>query len=296
MVESGKIEIGEIYSFAPLKLEYIKNEKVEKILSFKNLETREEKIFKTSNSGKFPITGGNIPEYENKIDFFTLGITNVVIDDFYLPNVAIRIAVYSDFRVLEIKTREFRFSVSAAVYKGNIIKKYGNYFEYEVFKRVKIQRLLEVIEIFEKIFNGGLIRFSLKNISGLLSVPNAVELNKITLLKNLLYESSINLKKMALLKNGNLYGTDFSIYELYILNNYLKNNIEYSTFVDFELKQSSGESLNTPLTFSRTHLYKNLGKIFYIEENFYFESDGIDSGIKHRGKKVKVSLNKIEKN
>src|SRR3712207_9295928 len=64
----------------------------------------------------FPISYRNFSSLEKFLEIIPLGTTNIQIGEQTLHNVSLRAFVYKDFRLLEFKTREFRFAFSVELF------------------------------------------------------------------------------------------------------------------------------------------------------------------------------------
>ena len=100
----------------------------------------------------FPISYSN---FSNELSFnevISVGTSTVKIGETLLNNTSLKILVYDKFKLLEIKTREFKVALSIDLLNGETLVKNGDFYKYEIFNKIKNSRFAEVINIFKEIF------------------------------------------------------------------------------------------------------------------------------------------------
>ena len=123
----------------------------------------------------FPISYSN---FSNELSFnevISIGTSAIKIGETLLNNTSLKILVYDKFKLLEIKTREFKVALSIDLLNGETLVKNGDFYKYEIFNKIKNSRFIEVINIFKEIFSGAKIEFKFKKLVGDITFENRIE-------------------------------------------------------------------------------------------------------------------------
>lgn len=130
----------------------------------------------------FPIRYKNFSEKMDFDEIVNIGTTSIKIGNTSIHNVTLKILVYSKFKLLEIKTREFKLALSIELNDKQTLVKKDDYFKYDIHDKVKTSRLSEVVEIFKRIFAGENITFKYNQLIGDISFENRLEVYKFTII------------------------------------------------------------------------------------------------------------------
>ena len=158
----------------------------------------------------FPISYSN---FSNELSFnevISIGTSAIKIGETLLNNTSLKILVYDKFKLLEIKTREFKVALSIDLLNGETLVKNGDFYKYEIFNKIKNSRFIEVINIFKEIFSGAKIEFKFKKLVGDITFENRIEVYKFNLLQELAnsYKNIVNSFSLNREKNCLLYTSD----------------------------------------------------------------------------------------
>lgn len=248
----------------------------------------------------FPISYSN---FSNSISFkevISIGISTIKIGESILNNASLKILVYDKFKLLEIKTREFKVALSIDLLNGETLVKNGDFYKYEIFNKIKNSRLVEVINILKEIFSGSQIEFKFKKLIGNISFENRIEVYKFKLLQELVnaYKNIVN--TLSLNREKNFTEISNSFYEVFLTEAILEGK-KIDSWINFRLKNNFDIQTGDNLTFERVHKLDFKGIIFDIKEIIKVKSEinekefTKDNEICSYRKAVEISLEKIEK-
>lgn len=246
---------------------------------------------------KFPIRYQNFSAKEQWKEIIPIGSTNVQIGDQTLYHVNLRAFLYENFRLLEFKTREFRFSFSIELFNDVFFCREA-YIQYEITDKLLNTRLEYIFSLFQKIFQGAKIIFQYKNTTSELSLQNELEAMKFQKLSSLLMAYQSEIQKFVNKKEKNFSSLRIPFYELEILQYYLSGKTNYEAWINASLPKAqihSGDSLS----FTRTLSYPFQYLSYDLEQSFTLKQalgdlDHRDS-LQLNRKNVSVSLKAIEK-
>ena len=141
------------------------------------IETGIEILYTSMKLKNFPIKDSNISSYENEVEKISLNSTTIYIGETPIPNTNIKIIGFNKFKIIEFRTREFKFGISIKLENNTIIKD-GDYFRYEIFSKLKNSRLLSVVELLKNFFSGHRLTFTLNDLAGDIFVENPIQSHK----------------------------------------------------------------------------------------------------------------------
>lgn len=231
-------------------------ENKEHILKKNNFETGIEIQFTSLNLKNFPIKDTNVSKNADILDIISLGQNDVKIGRNILRNAQLKIYVYERFKLLEIKTREFKVGIAIYLNSENTLVEKDGYFSYEIFNNLNIKRLRAVIDILKELFTGEVISFEVKKMKAWINGENRIQLHKFMLLEKSIeqYEENCQLLKTEF-KVENLYRIE-SFYTNYLLNNYLKGVKTLESWINFKLSDSEDIIVGDSIIFEDIHKFK----------------------------------------
>lgn len=298
--EIEKIEDSNENIVSP-ELEQYKEEKIIEIPIEKGIETGLEIQYTSLKLKEFPLKDSNLASYDKEIENVSLGITNLNLGDLQLYNTHVRILGYKKFKLIELKTREFRIALSVGLFDGNTLKRQGDYFKYEIFSGLKNVRLLSVIEIFKKIFLGEKISFQVKDLLVDISFENRIQYHKFILLEEGVKDYENIIKQLGITKGKNISEGIIDFYTLYLLKNYLEGKTKLDSWINFRLTNkniSSGDKI----IFIKDHELKFRGIDYNLREKICIKNPIVDKEINFEKnevscyrKIVEIKLEKIKK-
>ena len=248
----------------------------------------------------FPISYSN---FSNELSFnevISVGTSTVKIGETLLNNTSLKILVYDKFKLLEIKTREFKVALSIDLLNGETLVKNGDFYKYEIFNKIKNSRFVEVVNILKEIFSGAKIEFKFKKLVGDITFENRIEVYKFTLLQELAnsYKNIVN--SFSLNREKNFAEITNSFYEVFLTEAILENK-KIDSWINFRIKNSFDIQAGDNLTFERVHKLEFRGINFDIKEIIKVKSEVSereftkDNEICGYRKAVEISLEKVEK-
>ena len=146
-------------------------------------ETALEIKYSSLKLSQFPIKISNIPEGMTFPDIVVIGNTDIKIGNETIKNCHLKILSNESIKLLEIKHREFKLALSVSL-NNDTIKNYGTIRVYEISSLIKYSRMIKVLEILEKIFNGAVISFKVNRLYGDIEAEDRIELMKIKTIQN----------------------------------------------------------------------------------------------------------------
>lgn len=248
----------------------------------------------------FPISYSN---FSNELSFnevISVGTSTVKIGETLLNNTSLKILVYDKFKLLEIKTREFKVALSIDLLNGETLVKNGDFYKYEIFNKIKNSRFVEVVNILKEIFSGAKIEFKFKKLVGDITFENRIEVYKFNLLQELAnsYKNIVN--SLSLNREKNFAEITNSFYEVFLTEAILENK-KIDSWINFRIKNSFDIQAGDNLTFERIHKLDFRGINFDIKEIIKVKSEVSereftkDNEICGYRKAVEISLEKVEK-
>lgn len=248
----------------------------------------------------FPISYSN---FSNELSFnevISIGTSAIKIGETLLNNTSLKILVYNKFKLLEIKTREFKVALSIDLLNGETLVKNGDFYKYEIFNKIKNSRFIEVINIFKEIFSGAKIEFKFKKLVGNISFENRIEVYKFNLLQELAnsYKNIVN--SFSLNREKNFAEVTNSFYEVFLTEAILEGK-KIDSWINFRLKNDFDIQAGDNLTFERIHKLDFKGINFDIKEIIKVKSEVSereftkDNEICGYRRAVEISLKKVEK-
>ena len=241
--------------------------------------------------------------FSNELSFnevISVGTSTVKIGETLLNNTSLKILVYDKFKLLEIKTREFKVALSIDLLNGETLVKNGDFYKYEIFNKIKNSRFVEVVNILKEIFSGAKIEFKFKKLVGDITFENRIEVYKFNLLQELAnsYKNIVN--SFSLNREKNFAEITNSFYEVFLTEAILENK-KIDSWINFRIKNSFDIQAGDNLTFERVHKLDFRGINFDIKEIIKVKSEVSereftkDNEICGYRKAVEISLEKVEK-
>lgn len=249
---------------------------------------------------KFPISYSN---FSNELSFnevISIGTSAIKIGETLLNNTSLKILVYDKFKLLEIKTREFKVALSIDLLNGETLVKNSDFYKYEIFNKIKNSRFAEVINIFKEIFSGAQIEFKFKKLVGNISFENRIEVYKFNLLQELANSYKNIVSSLSLNREKNFAEITNSFYEVFLTEAILEDK-KIDSWINFRTKNNFDIHIGDNLTFERIHKLDFKGINFDIKEIIKVKSEVSereftkDNEICSYRKAVEISLEKIEK-
>lgn len=248
----------------------------------------------------FPISYSN---FSNELSFnevISIGTSAIKIGETLLNNTSLKILVYDKFKLLEIKTREFKVALSIDLLNGETLVKNGDFYKYEIFNKIKNSRFIEVINIFKEIFSGAKIEFKFKKLVGDITFENRIEVYKFNLLQELANSYKNIVSSFSLNREKNFAEVTNSFYEVFLTEAILEGK-KIDSWINFRLKNDFDIQAGDNLTFERIHKLDFKGINFDIKEIIKVKSEvserefAKDNEICGYRRAVEISLEKVEK-
>ena len=214
----------------------------------------------------FPIRYKNFSEKMDFDEIVNIGTTSIKIGNTSIHNVTLKILVYSKFKLLEIKTREFKLALSIELNDKQTLVKKDDYFKYDIHDKVKTSRLSEVVEIFKRIFAGENITFKYNQLIGDISFENRLEVYKFTIITETINSYKFITNELELYKEKNINDVKDSFYSLFLLNSYLKDE-NLSNWVNFRIKNNYNILPGDIVSFEKIHNLQLHGINFDLKEH-----------------------------
>ena len=248
----------------------------------------------------FPISYSNFSKELSFNEVISVGTSTVKIGESLLNNTSLKILVYDKFKLLEIKTREFKVALSIDLLNGETLVKNGDFYKYEIFNKIKNSRFVEVVNILKEIFSGAKIEFKFKKLVGDITFENRIEVYKFTLLQELANSYKNIVSSLSLNREKNFVEITNSFYEVFLTEAILEGK-KIDSWINFRLKNDFDIQAGDNLTFERIHKLDFKGINFDIKEIIKVKSEVSereftkDNEICSYRKAVEISLEKIEK-
>lgn len=197
-------------------------------------ETALEIKYSSLKLSQFPIKISNVPEGMTFPDQVVIGNTDIKIGEETIKNCHLKILSNESIKLLEIKHREFKLALSVSL-NNDTIKNYGSIRVYEISSLIKYSRMLKVLEMLEKVFNGAAISFKVSRLYGDIEAEDRIELMKIKTIQNFFK----TLEKAGCKFQGDKLPQCENIYYLLELYAALKENRIIETWCNFNLKNEN---------------------------------------------------------
>ena len=222
-IKDDKELLEEMYEPKTVVLDF--NENIEK------LETALEIKYSSLKLLQFPIKISNILEGMTFPDEVVIGNTSIKIGNETINNCNLKILSNESIRMLEIKNREFKLDLSVSL-NNDTIKAYGSIRSYEISSLIKHSRMIKVLEMFEKIFNGAPISFKVNKLYGDIVSEDRMELMKIKTIQHFFktidkFGYKFQIDKLPKCEN---------VYYLLELNSAFRENRVIETWCNFNIK------------------------------------------------------------
>lgn len=233
-------------------------------------------------------------------EIVNIGTTLIKIGSTIIPNVSLKILVYSKFKLLEIKTREFKLALSMDLNDKQTLVKKDDYFKYDISNKIKTSRLGEVAELFKRIFTGENISFKYNQLIGDISFENRLEVYKFTIIIETINSYKFITKELELYKEKNVNDIKDSFYSLFLLHSYLKGE-RLSNWVNFRIKNNYNILPGDILSFEKIHNLQLHGINFDLKEHVKLVEPISPREINEKNeiccyrKVVEITLEKIKK-
>lgn len=231
------------------------------------------------------------------MEIIPLGTTDVQVGEQLLHNVTLRAFVYKDFRLLEFKTREFRFAFSVELF-DNVFFTREAFLQYEISNDLNNPRLENIFALFQNLFSGANIVFQYNHAKSELSIKNDMEVFKFSLLSSALKKYQSQMSSILTKKEKNFSSLKNSFYELEILHYYLSGKTFYDAWINAKFpkgKIQTGDSVQ----FVRTFSYPFQRLSYAIQQTITLQQElgniGAENTIQLNRKSVSVSLEAIQK-
>lgn len=293
---------SELENFDEVESVEIKEPKVVEIPFLSGIETGIEIMYTSLKLKHFPIKESNLSLHEEFIENIGLHSSTLRIGKNLFNNVNIRFLGYDKFKLIEFKTREFKFAISVALFDNNIVKRYGDYFKYEIFSKLKNSRIKAISEIFKDIFSGAEISFKINDLQGNIIFENPIQAHKFSMVIETLekYEkigSLLNLNKFKYFSD-----TSLDFYTIHLLYNYLLGNKKISSWINFRINNDFNINSGDTIIFSKIHKLDFRGFNYDLREKVIIKSQisegeiDNDKNVVYGYKKiVDITLEKVEK-
>lgn len=232
----------------------------------RGIETGLEILYTSMKLKDFPIKENNLPAYEESIENISLNSCNLNIGNITLTNVGVKILGYKKFKLIEFKTREFKLALSVGLFDGNTIRKFEDYFSYEIFSKLKNVRVQAVAEILKNIFSGELITFQIKDLLGEIRFENPIQVRKFDIIIESVkkYEECMELMKVSKVRNFSESSLQF--YTLHLLHNYLNKHTSLDSWLNFRIDNRFEINSGDTLSFTKIHELNIRGFNYNLKE------------------------------
>lgn len=249
----------------------------------------------------FPITESNLSSSAKIIESIHLNTTNIGIGDEVIYNVDIKIHSYQRFKMVEFKTREFKLALGCILTSNNtLIADASGYFSYEIFSKIKNSRLFNVIKIFQKVFSGGNILFTINDLKANISVDNRLQYHKFIIMENALNIYIEISKNLRLNKTKNFSEAQIPFYTLYLLDQLLKGKTTIDSWLNFSIENKDNIKAGDFINFVKIHDINIREVNFNLKETIEIKSPITEAEIGKNKivcykKTVQIKLEKIMK-
>lgn len=250
---------------------------------------------------RFPIIESNLSSSAKIVESIHLNTINIGIGDEVIYNVDIKIHSYPKFKMLELKTREFKLALSCILTSNNTLIADGNgYFSYEIFSKIKNSRLFNIIKLFQKVFSGGNILFTINDLKANISVDNRLQYHKFIIMENALNIYIKISKDLRLNKTKNFSESQIEFYTLYLLDEILKGKNTIDSWINFSIENNDNFKVGDFINFVRIHDIGIREVNFKLKETIEIKSPLSETEITKNKiacykKNVQIKLEKIMK-
>lgn len=257
--------------------------------------------FTSLKLNEFPILDSNLSSHAKSIESINLNTTNLTIGDEVIYNVDIKIHSYQKFKMLELKTREFKLALSISLSEDNVLESDNNgYFSYEIFSKIKNSRLFNIIKVFQKVFSGDTISFTINDLKASVSCDNRLQYHKFIIMENALNIYIDIGKKLHLNKAKNFSEAQLPFYTLHLLDEFLKGKTTINSWINFNINNDSNIKEGDFINFVKIHEINIRGINFNLKETIHLKSPITASEITKDKitcykKTVQINLEKIMK-
>lgn len=257
--------------------------------------------FTSLKLNEFPIIDSNLSSHAKSLESINLNTTNVTIGDEVLYNVDIKIHSYQKFKMLELKTREFKLALSIYLSEDNVLEADNNgYFSYEIFSKIKNSRLFNIIKVFQKVFSGDTISFTINDLKASISCDNRLQYHKFIIMENALNIYIDIGKKLHLNKGKNFSEVQIPFYTLHLLDEFLKGKTSIDSWINFSIENDKNVKVGDFINFVKIHEINIRGINFNLKETIHLKSpvtasEIIKDKITCYKKTVQINLEKIMK-
>lgn len=230
------------------------------------LETALEIRYSSLKLTDFPIKISNIPEGMTFPDELIIGNANIKIGEEIINNCYLKISSNESVKMFEIKHREFKLGLSVTL-NDDTINAYGKVRYYEISSLIKYTRMLKVLEMFNKIFEGVSITFKVNKLYGNINAEDRIESMRIKTIQNfftVIEKSGYKFQIDKLPKAEN-------IYYLLELTAALREKKVIETWCNFTFNNENIENINTGDSLTIKRVYK-IDKHASIEETITLKS------------------------
>ena len=305
-IENKKIEIFPQLPFAGAK-ELKADEKTEKksgkiielnIEDNDFLETASEIKFKTLFLDKFPIKYRNFSKDIEAIRINNIGFTQIDFGFEKLNNVQIRLFEYPQFKMIELKKRDFKVALGVNA-EGTLLLQSNDLFEYEIYGNIKNNRLKAILNFFIKLFSGSSIKFHLSNVVCDIDFVNHIESFKFTNILEILENYEALVKAHNLNRNKDLTSSSSSFYSLTLLNEEFRGKT-IDTWINLKMQKPFAVNSEDTLILNRLHKFNLKNLSFNLLEKIELkkplvQSELLDNKIQLNRRAVKITFKRIKK-
>lgn len=263
------------------------------------IETGIEILYTSMKLKNFPIKDSNISSYENEVEKISLNSTTIYIGETPIPNTNIKIIGFNKFKIIEFRTREFKFGISIKLENNTIIKD-GDYFRYEIFSKLKNSRLLSVVELLKNFFSGHRLTFTLNDLAGDIFVENPIQSHKFGMIIES-FEKYKNIESLlSVSKSKSFSETNLDFYTIHLFDLFLKGQKVLNSWINFRIENKNNIKAGDSLVFSKIHTLDfkgvnyNLKELIFIKDKVS-EKDMTENNIVGYRKLVEIQLEEIKK-
>ncbi len=261
------------------------------------IQTKKESLYKNFHLTSFPIIYQNFSHDNLTNEEMSIGRCDISVGNYILKDSRLKLKMYENFTLLEIKRNDFSISFEVRP-NGTLILNTGSLFQYEINSNVRDIRLKNIVELFIEIFSGTPIKCNINKFIIDISFDNATEESKFKLLLDTLdsYENINSQLKVS--SPRNLLEINNSCYEIFLLDKFLSDET-METFVNIDMANDYKIKSGDMLTFKRRHNINIKGANFIIVEHIILDepvdSENInDNKVIFINRKARIELEKIQ--
>lgn len=218
--------------------------------SIEKFETALEIRYSSLKLKNFPVKVSNIPVGMSFPDELFIGNTSIKIGDEVINNCYLKVVSNESIKMLEIKHREFKLGLSVTL-NNDTINVYGNVHHYEISSLIKHSRMIKVLEMFRKIFEGMPITFKVNKLYGDIIAEDRIETIRLKTILNFFDITGKSLEKF----NFEKLSENENAYYLLELNSALKENKEIETWCNLSMNKITDINAGDSLIIKRIHNY-----------------------------------------